>query len=758
MAVSPFRPLRDALDGVFAQGLRFTSSPRFESALQACATLQLSQPATLLEQVQQQVMQENFEHVTAETLVKVLQILKQAELLTCKPGITDVSSLKKTHPDRMVYIDADHPHSDNPDDLLSIPNPFVRTYQFTKYFKHADSDAVARSIEILWCDYSLMTAIAEGLTSRPAEAFKAAQSALTYDNWVMQLIALKVLETIGSDAAYRHPIIDLLRERAKKTKEPMKYVVMETIAKLEGTHRVFRLAQQKFFNDHISLIRQLSSRKKSERGKAIKALAKTKNPCFTHVLLAMLDDPEVAFVVPEPLFKIGAFAAIPRLAYMLDGPLQHNAALTLYKFGDRRGLEYFLRGKMRSPLENFVKFTDYGPLLLFPLMYTIKHIQHIETYAPVCREIFDACRSHDFAQRIRQYAEADAELAQKLMIIIKHAYPGQYTHLMKETSQTSSVSTGPLSKAEQYIITTTLGENLHTIIARLKFKYLLYTILPVPDKKHMITLDGQGEVVVWNTTSWKKETTFELPKSRYYAYLQAIAMTPDGKRLFTTDNSTQSVRVFDFGKWNSPTASLRHTEKIYSIGTSADRAYILGGGTTTVKVWEYDTWREITELTGHQQGIEVVKAIPGKPFVVTGDRQGWLRVWEINTWKPIVDFHVKSLITNSVAFSPDGKYMIVVDTLATYLETNVRIWETDTWQQAAFFAIPSSTPITCFAFTPDGKYLLTGSNVIKFLEVGSWNEKLTLTNADTRALAVLPDTQHVIAGQNVWKIDWSQLA
>jgi hypothetical protein len=66
--------------------------------------------------------------------------------------------------------------------------------------------------------------------------------------------------------------------------------------------------------------------------------------------------------------------------------------------------------------------------------------------------------------------------------------------------------------------------------------------------------------------------------------------------------------------------------------------------------------------------------------------------------------------------------------------------------------------VTCFAFTPDAKYLLTGSDVIKFLEVGTWGEKLTLANPDTRALAVMPDGQHVIAGKNVWRIDWSEVA
>jgi WD40 repeat protein len=389
-------------------------------------------------------------------------------------------------------------------------------------------------------------------------------------------------------------------------------------------------------------------------------------------------------------------------------------------------------------------------------MHAIKHEQHVETCAAVFWGIFDACRSRDFAQKVLQYAEEDAELAQKLMAIIKHAYPGQYARIMKGILEESPVATSSLSNAGRHIITTTLGENPHSIIARLKFKNLLYTILPVPDSQRMITLDSRGEVGIWNTTTWKKDTAFELPKARYYSHLHAIALTPDGKRLFTTDNATQSIRVFEFEAWDSPIASLRHPEKIYSVGVTADRTYILGGGEKIVKVWEHETWREITELTGHQQGIEVVKTIPGKPFVVTGDRQGWLRVWGTN-WKPVVDFHVKSLITNSVAFSPDGHYMVVVDTLATYLETNVRIWETDSWQQVAFFAIPSPTPITCFAFTPDGKYLLTGSDVIKFLETGTWQETLTLANADTRALAVLPDGQHIVAGKNVWKIDWSQL-
>lgn len=753
MTAFSFRLLRDHLDAVFAQGLRLTSSTTFGSLIQACSELQLPQPAALLKQVEHQMEHGNVDQQTAEALLKVLQTLKHVESLTCKADLVDMPALQKVRPEQRVYIAREKAASSeiaNLNNLLSIPNPFVRTYQVTHYLKHACFEDLRQSLEFIWFDYSLMTAITDGLASRPEEAFKLAHIAIASKNLVMQRIALTVLEFISADPVYRRTIIDMLRERVRRLKEPMKYVFMETIATIEGTHTIYRMAQQKFFNEHAMIIRQLHSSKKSERGKAIKALAKTKNPCFTNVLITMLDDPQIAAVATESLFKIGAFPAIPQLVHMLGSNLQHNAALALYKFGDRQGLEYFLRRKMLRPLENYVTFTDYGSLLLPTLMRLIKRLEEPEKCAKGCWAIFNSIRSHDCAQQVLQYIEQDTTLAHKLTTIIGHAYPGQYAKIITTTQDTS------LEKIRT-LITATLGENENKVIARLKHKYLIYNILATPDGARIIILDARGDISVWNTGKWKKMATFALQHDQHHAYLHAVGLTPDGRYLLTTNSNKNTVEILEFGKWKTPYMSLQHSTEVYGIGTTSDGKYILGGGKEVVKIWEWGTWREITTLSGHQHGIEVVKAVPEKPFVVTADRQGLIQVWRQDSWKKIVDFKVKSIIANSVAFSPHGTYMVVVETLATYLETSVRIWKTDTWQEVAFFAIPSQTPVTCFAFTPDGKYLLTGSDEIKFLEVGTWKEVLTLANRDTRALAVTPDGKHVIAGQNVWEIDRAQL-
>ncbi len=755
MATSQFRSLRDQLDGVFAQGLRLTSATALASLMQACSTTHLSQPAALLQHIRHQIEQGRIDQKTAEPLVKAMQTLKQAEILTSTPETVDVSAIQKVRPGKNVYLAREQitpAESATLDDLLAVPNPFARTAQVIHYLQHAGSDDLRRSIELIWFDYSLLTAIRTGLASRPDDAFQLAELALASNNLVTQCIALAVLESLGAQSAYRRPAIDLLRERAKKVKEPLKYVFMETIATLEGTLPVYRMAQQKFFNEHAAFIRQLSSKKKTDRGKALKALGRTKNPCFTQALLAMLDDPEVAQVAIDVSVKIGAFPAIPRLAHMLSGSLQRNAALALHHFGDLRGLEFWLRHKLQYSLEHSVSFADYGPLLLHPLMRVIRQLRNPAENAKGCWEIFNANRSQNFAERVRHYAERDPVLARQLAAIIKHAYPGQYACIV--TSEVDAASEHQL----QTLIMTTLGPNPHKLVATLKDKYLIDTILVTPDGAYAVTLNGHGDVSVWNTATWKKSTTFALPHGRQYNYLHAVTLSVDGRYLLATNGKAPAVDVFEFHRWQKPVASLRQAGEVYGIGTTSDGRYVLGGGKEHVTVWEWGTWREVATLSGHQHGVEAIKAVPGQPIVITGDRQGTLQVWQQDTWKAITTLTVNSIIATSVACSPDGRFLTVVDTLATYLETKVRVWETATWSEVALFAIPSPTPISCFAFTLDGKYLITGSNDIKFFEVGTWQEKLTLSSNLTRALAVLPDGEHVIASQNVWKIDRAELA
>ncbi|MBN1562790.1 MAG: WD40 repeat domain-containing protein, partial [Anaerolineae bacterium] len=185
-----------------------------------------------------------------------------------------------------------------------------------------------------------------------------------------------------------------------------------------------------------------------------------------------------------------------------------------------------------------------------------------------------------------------------------------------------------------------------------------------------------------------------------------------------------------------------------------------------ITVWQFKTktfwgaagWKEAATLTGHTFGVEVIKPVPGKAFIITGDRNGVMQVWDTTDWQLIASLKVNGTLCNSVTISPDGLCLAAIETVAVYLHTTVKIWATATWQEIAQVTVESPTPVSSLAFTADSKYLLAGGSGLFVIHTSNWQVGLHVPGAgDVRTIAVFPDGKHVLAGVNIWKLDWGNL-
>jgi hypothetical protein len=756
MTSSLLGPIRDQLERIVAQGAQLTPPTAFGTLARACATAGLAPPAALLEQIQQQATQGRLDRLAADSLVKVVQTIKQAEILTSAPDRVEVSALQALSPERSVYLARDQitpADSARPDDILALANPFARAAQTAQYLRRASLDELRASIDMFWFDYALLPAICDGLAARPDAALHTAALAIRSNNPVTQRVALAVFASLRHYDDYRGPAVDLLRERVQRTKEPLKYLVMETMAALDETLPAYHLAQQTFFDDHAAAVRQLVSPKKSERRKGLKALARTKHPGFAPAILALFADPELATEAIEASVNVGAFAAIPRLTHMLGASHQAQAALALYRFGDRQGLEYFLRRALSHPFERPVTFDGFAHLLPHPTLRILREVANLAECARGCREVFGLVRSRAFAACVWREVERDPTLADRLAPAIQAASPAEYAASLPPDSGATS------DKRARALIMAALGPNPHTIVTTLKNRDEFHAILVRPNGRQMITVTVRGEVSIWDCATWKKSTALTLPGWWHRFACQPVVLSADGQHLLVANRQAKAVEIYACDRGDRPVGVLELADDVVGVGMTADGRYVLQGASEGVTVWTWDTSspRVIARLAGHQHGVEMLTTVPGRPLVITGDRQGTLHVWEQETWTRVVTLQVKNLVAASAACSPDGRYLVVIDTLGTYLETRARAWDTETWAEVAGFAIPGSAPVTCFTFTPDSRYLIAGANDLIFLEVGAWRDVLTLRNPDTRALAVLPDGAHLIAGRNVWKLDRTKL-
>jgi RNA polymerase sigma factor (sigma-70 family) len=211
---------------------------------------------------------------------------------------------------------------------------------------------------------------------------------------------------------------------------------------------------------------------------------------------------------------------------------------------------------------------------------------------------------------------------------------------------------------------------------------------------------AQGMVSLYDAATGRKLRDLRGRKH----FIEALAISPDGKTLAAVELETVSF-------WE--VATCKELRRIEQTGWRANRlafspdgktlASTAYGNETVIRLWDVATGKA-RQPTGPDGVVHAVAFSPDGRLVVTGSWLGHdqpLRLWDAATGKPLWASRDKVGFVNKVAFTPDGKGILVSGT-----DGALRLRDAPTGKEVRSYLISDArngSPVTAMALSPDGK-------------------------------------------------------
>lgn len=241
-----------------------------------------------------------------------------------------------------------------------------------------------------------------------------------------------------------------------------------------------------------------------------------------------------------------------------------------------------------------------------------------------------------------------------------------------------------------------------------------------PDGRLILTGSRDGTAKLWNR-SGQEIRTFKVGETE----VTAVAVSPDG-RFMVTGAQDQSVKLWDLS--GQEILAFETSGSITSIAISSDGEWLAAGTVDTIAVvWNRRTGKIAQILTGHSKTVNSIAFSPDGRFILTGSWDG-----------------------RSVP-NPDAAFVMGAPETIEEGQGTAKLWDRATGREIRTFG-PHNDLVTAVAFSPDdgGKQILTGSldGTAKLWDMDSGKEIRTYegTGDYITTVAFSPDGKRVLTG------------
>jgi WD40 repeat protein/serine/threonine protein kinase len=225
----------------------------------------------------------------------------------------------------------------------------------------------------------------------------------------------------------------------------------------------------------------------------------------------------------------------------------------------------------------------------------------------------------------------------------------------------------------------------------------IYRTVFSSDGKHFLGCGDAGPtgaIRVWDVPAGREVQEF-LPGTD--AWFSFAVFSPDGKHVLASYGSNANVLLL----WDLATRKIvrrfeGHQGVVMNQAISPNGKLVVSGSADrTLRLWEFDSGKELHKLEGHTDACYGIFSVDGKQVLSFGlDKT--LRVWDVETGKQ-VSMMKSHTATCFGRFSPDGKQV-----LSYSPDKTVRLWDTQTGKEVHSFAGPTDEVLGA-VFLDDGK-------------------------------------------------------
>ena len=187
--------------------------------------------------------------------------------------------------------------------------------------------------------------------------------------------------------------------------------------------------------------------------------------------------------------------------------------------------------------------------------------------------------------------------------------------------------------------------------------------------------------------------------------------------------------VLDQQNWQCVQTLKGHSSMVHAIAISPDGQFIASGSNDkTIKLWQVGTGKLVRQLgrwsSSHSSMIDSVAFSPissnlssqgdsgksagvadlNRGILASGSWDNTIKLWDVNTGKEIRTLTGHANWVNSVAFSPDGKFLA-----SGSADCTIKLWQVHSGREISILTGHSSY-VRCVAFSPDGQTLVSGGD------------------------------------------------